>query len=424
MKKTILFITALAVLILFGCNQTSQDTHEQEGEATEHTHEVEATEHSHEGEDATHTHEGEEAIQTPQQEDEGTTHTHEGDTTTHTHAGVSASDIEAEVRISVIKKQEFQDIIKTSGVILPSREDVRVYYAPVNGFIHFTNKRIVPGSVIQNRQELFDIRGGVLSDENSDLKYQEITRDFEKQKQNFERAGKLINDKIISEEEYLEVKNSFENARSRYELYRGNREQGRHKIISNVNGFVKDIFMAEGEYVEAGDKVATIISQNKLILQADVPQNHFNKLGTFTGATFTTPYSYRVYRSEALNGKLLAFGKSTDETSFFMPVTFEIDHHPDLIPGSFVEINLKGKTIEEAIVIPRSALMEEQGMLYVFVQHVDGDFEKQYVELGADDGEFVQVLSGLSENQKVVIEGAYFVKLASLSTELPDTHSH
>ena len=68
--------------------------------------------------------------------------------------------------------------------------------------------------------------------------------------------------------------------------------------------------------------------------------------------------------------------------------------------------------------------MEEQGKIYVFIKHEDGEYEKHYIELGADDGEYVQVLAGLEENQKVVVRGAYFVKLSTMSTDLPDTHSH
>lgn len=420
MKINIFLITTLTVCFLCGCKQVGPEDHSDS--AAEHTHQSSDPDHEHDQtvsgdavEEASHDLESETSVHTHESGD--TTHSHEADGTTAIHH-------EGEIETLMVIKQEFQDILKTTGVILPSREDVRMYHSPVDGFIHFTDKKMVPGSAVRIGQSLFEIRGGILSDENSDLKFQEIKLEYEKQKKNFDRAGKLIDDMIISEEEFLAIKSKYENARSRYQLYVENRNQGGQRIISKANGYMQHIIIDEGQYVKAGEKVATVITQNRLLLQADVPQNQFIELKTFTAATFTTPYSYRVYRSEALNGRLLAYGKSTDETSFFTPITFEIDHHPDLIPGSFVEINLMGKPIDETIVIPRSALMEEQGKIYVFVQHEDGDYEKQYVELGADDGEFVQVLSGLEENQKVVVVGAYYVRLSTMSSDLPDTHSH
>ena len=53
---------------------------------------------------------------------------------------------------------------------------------------------------------LFEIKGGILSEENSDLKFKEIQLDYEKEKKNFERAENLIDDQIISDEDFLEIK--------------------------------------------------------------------------------------------------------------------------------------------------------------------------------------------------------------------------
>jgi len=314
---------------------------------------------------------------------------------------------EKEIQTLTLKKQEFRDILKTTGVIIPSRENVQSYQAQSGGFIHFVNSNLVVGSAVKKGDVLFEIQGGILTDDNY-----------------YERASELIKDRIVSEEKFLEIKTNFKNSEARYFVYLENRNQNGQKVLSKTTGYIHQIYVSEGEYINAGEKLTTVITRNKLILQADVPQNHFNKLSTFTSASFTTSYSNRVYRSEALNGRLLAYGHSTDESSFFTPVSFEIDYQTDLLPGSFVEINLMGKPFTGAIVVPKTALMEEQGKIYVFLHHEDGDYEKRYVELGADDGEFVHIQAGLEENQMVVVTGAYYVKLASLSTDLPDTHSH
>ena len=398
MKTIMLFITAFAVCMFFGCKQAGH------------------SDHVHEGEEKPHTHDGRDQIH-EQESDVQLSHEVEG----HSHTGFYG---EEEVKVVTLEKQEFQDILKTTGVLLPSRGDIQVYHSPANGYIHFTNERMVPGSNVGKGDVLFEITGGILSEENSDLKFREIQLEYEMEKKNFERAENLIGDKIISEGDFLAIKSKYENVKTRYQLYLENRKQGGQLIISRASGFVQQIHVSEGDYVHAGEVVAKTITQKKLILRADIPQNNYNRLSTFNSATFTTSYGNRVYRSDALHGKLLAYGRSTDETSFFTPITFEIDHHPDLIPGSFVEVNLKGNPVEDALVLPISALMEEQGKIYVFIRMEHGEFEKRYIELGIDDGEYVQVLSGLEEDQKVVVAGAYFVKLSTMSTDLPDTHSH
>ena len=419
MKKTISLISIVVVIYLFGCNHAAKQN--QNHSATDHVHKLSDSTSTHEGEDATHIHEGEDTTHTYKGED--ATQTYEGESASNTHKVADFQYDEAEIQISTLKKQEFRDILKTTGVIIPARENIQSYQAQSSGFIHFVNN-LVQGSAVKKGDVLFEIRGGILTEENYDLKFHEIKLEYEKNKMNYERASELIKDQIISEEEFLEIKTDFKNTESRYFVYLENRNQNGQKVISKTTGYIHQIYASEGEYINAGEKLATDITPNKLILHADVPQKHFNKLSTFTSASFSTSYSNKLYRSEALNGKLLAYGRSTDESSFFTPVSFEIDYPADLFPGSFVEINLLGKPFSGAIVVPKTALMEEQGKIYVFLHHEDGDYEKRYVELGADDGEFVQILAGLEENQMVVVAGAYHVKLAAVSTDLPDTHSH
>lgn len=51
------------------------------------------------------------------------------------------------------------------------------------------------------------------------------------------------------------------------------------------------------------------------------------------------------------------------------------------------------------------------------------EYKKQLVTLGADNGERVQILSGIKAGNKVVTQGAYQVKLAGATNAIP-AHSH
>ena len=80
---------------------------------------------------------------------------------------------------------------------------------------------------------------------------------------------------------------------------------------------------------------------------------------------------------------------------------------------------------ESALKIPVSALMEEYGTFSVYVQTGGETFEKRDVVLGVSDGIYVQILSGVDEGERVVTTGAYQVKMASMSGQVPEHgHSH
>ncbi len=89
-----------------------------------------------------------------------------------------------------------------------------------------------------------------------------------------------------------------------------------------------------------------------------------------------------------------------------------------------MEVYLLGSSIENVISIPLTALTEEQGVYFVFVQIDEEEFQKKEVKLGQSNGENVRILSGLLSGDKVVSQGAYQVKLAASSSIVPEGHSH
>lgn len=75
--------------------------------------------------------------------------------------------------------------------------------------------------------------------------------------------------------------------------------------------------------------------------------------------------------------------------------------------------------MENVISLPHTALTEEQGSFFVYLQVDEEGYKKQLVTLGADNGERVQILSGVKAGDKVVTQGAYQVKLAGATNAIP-----
>lgn len=320
-----------------------------------------------------------------------------------------------------VKKQVFNDVIKTTGQIISAQGDEMVVAAKSNGIVRFNNNNTI-GKQVGNGELMFSISGGDITEDNMDAKYKELKANYEKAKSNFERAKELVKDNIISQKEFTERQNEFENAQTQFNTVAKNYTTSGQKVNAPLSGFIKNIYVKEGQYVTAGEPLAAISQNQKLILKTEVSQKYFSKLNTFSSANFKTPYDNKVYNTNDLNGRLLSYGKSANE-SLFVPVNFEIDNKGDIISGSYAEVYLKSNPIADALVIPVSALIEEQGNYYTYVQ-VEGEaFQKRELRLGATDGLFVQVLSGVSEGERVVNKGAYQIKLATMSGSMP-AHGH
>ena len=76
--------------------------------------------------------------------------------------------------------------------------------------------------------------------------------------------------------------------------------------------------------------------------------------------------------------------------------------------------------------MPSAAITEEQGLYFVYVAEPDepGVFVKREVTIGRDNGERIEITSGVKSGETVVTHGAMQVKLASMSGSVPEGHSH
>jgi len=321
------------------------------------------------------------------------------------------------------KTKMIYEVIKTTGQILPAQGDEIIVSAKHSGIVVFGTNRLIEGNTVNTGETLFTISGGELTHDNFDTKFKEAKANYEKLEADFKRAEELIKDKLISEKEYLEIQMNYENAKNVYTVITKNYVVGGQKTTAPIKGFIKAVYVSEGQYVEIGQPIASIAQNRRLIIKAEVSHKHFALLPKVFSVNFRTAYSDKIFSLENLNGRLMTYGKNVEENAFFIPVFFEIDNKGEIIPGCYVEVFLKANIEHQALVIPFSSLMETQDSYYVFVQIGGETYKKREVILGVNDGVNVQIISGLNEGDHVVSRGAYRVKLASMSGSLP-AHGH
>jgi RND family efflux transporter MFP subunit len=318
--------------------------------------------------------------------------------------------------------ESFGQVIKTTAQIQSAQGDEILVTAKADGIISFTGNAILEGKSVSNGQTLFMITGSGFADNNSAVRYTEAQNNFEKAKADYDRAKSLAEDRIVSEKELLQAKNQYENTKSVFDNLRQNFSATGATVRSPITGFVKQLFVRNGQYIEAGQPVI-MVSQNKaLLLRAEVQQKYAPYLNAISTANIKTSSDNKTYSLEDLGGKILSFGRTTTNDNYLIPVTLQINNAGNFVPGSFVELYLKTVTNSQAITLPNTALLEEQGTFFVFVQVTPELFEKREVKVGPTDGLRSEITMGLSLTERVVTRGAILVKLAQASGEL-DPHA-
>jgi RND family efflux transporter MFP subunit len=315
----------------------------------------------------------------------------------------------------------FTQVIKVSGQIQVSQGDEATVSATSNGIVSFVNPSLTEGTSVRAGEALVRISAKNLPEGDPAVKAKIA---YETAQKEFQRAEDLVKDKIISAKEYEQTRLRYETARTVYEAQASSVTANGVTVGSPIGGYVKNRLLKQGDYVSVGQAMITVSQNRRLQLRAEVPENHFGSLKNISSANFKPAYDNTVYRLADLNGRLLSFGRTSGENSFYIPVIFEFDNVGDIIPGSYVEVYLLSVAREGVISIPVPALTEEQDLYFVYLQLDDEGYKKQEVTLGQNDGKRVVILSGLNAGDKVVTKGAYQVKLAATSSVTPEGHSH
>lgn len=323
-----------------------------------------------------------------------------------------------------IQTTTYYSIIKTSGTVTSSPGDESVVAAKSNGIVRFMNQNLTTGSLISAGKPMFAITGGGVAQGNIDASYQQALANYKQAKTNYERAEELVKDQIVSQREYLDAKVTFENAQTTLNMVSKNYNSSSGQAnTSTISGYITNILVTDGQYVTAGTPLAVISKNQKMLLQANVSQKYFSLLPSISSANFKIAGNENVYNTQTLNGRVVSYGRNMNGSAAFVPVLFEIDNKVNIIPGASVTFFLKSSAIPDAIVIPVSALIEEQGNFFVYVQTGGESFEKREVKIGEDDGVNVQVFNGLTVGERIVTKGAYQIKLSTASGTMP-AHGH
>ena len=104
---------------------------------------------------------------------------------------------------------------------------------------------------------------------------------------------------------------------------------------------------------------------------------------------------------------------------------FELQNDGRLLEGAFAEIYLLTQPEMEGVIIPWSAISEEQGTNYVYVQLTGESYIKQAVVTGKNNGLMVEITDGLAGGERIVSQGPMIIKAASMVTgAVGDGHSH
>ncbi len=192
-------------------------------------------------------------------------------------------------------------------------------------------------------------------------------------------------------------------------------------LTAVVGGRLVECRAVPGQYVDARETLFRIVDLSVVWAEGMILERDLPALEDVQGATLHLPGLEP--RSLQRDG-LVLIGSTLHPASRTLPIVLEVDNADRRIKlGALGQLELQVGGSLTALAVPASAVLLEENRSVVYVQLGGETFERRMVKTGIQDGQWIEILDGVDEGERIVVEGAYDVALAGRSTEVPQ-HGH
>lgn len=176
------------------------------------------------------------------------------------------------------------------------------------------------------------------------------------------------------------------------------------EIRSPIDGYVTDRPLYAGEMASAGTPILTVMNTSVLIAKAHLPQSQVERMKLGDAAKVMVPGL-----SAPVAGTVSLISPALDPGSTTVEVWVKVDNKNQMLkPGTPVQVAIAARTIEDALVVPTPAIVEDPGGgKHVMVVGADNIAHRHEVKTGVQSGDRTQVLSGIQAGEEVITVGAY-----------------
>ncbi len=289
------------------------------------------------------------------------------------------------------------------------------------------------GQVVKQGQRL----GGLVPKAGADLSLGTVQLDFERAqlklaqaKANHSRLKGLLEQEAVPRRRVEEAAREEALAEAESRVAQARRDEmttGRGgmalALTAPVSGVISAVNGGPGIQVAEGQELFHIVDTRRLRLEVQVPEAQSGRLTRVASVWFQAPGQAPLVLESGKGARVLGQGGAIHPERRTVPFLMEFGNPGGLKVGASGKAFVRTGTGASTLAVPASALQDEDGLAIVYVQAGGERFERRIVRVGARDGDWVQVLSGVQKDEWVVTTGAHLVRLAASSGKVPE-HGH
>jgi membrane fusion protein, heavy metal efflux system len=325
------------------------------------------------------------------------------------------------LKTELIKEEQFNSYIKIPAVIVTDQN----FEAQVGPIVAGRVKKVFVnvGSYVSAGQTLMLIEGleiGVLKAEFMKAKTtlsfteQEYNRqkslseqnagsqknlisskaEYEKALAEFNAMDKKIHSIGLKDDDIINDKNDLHSA-------------GDLAIKSPISGSIVERNVVVGQYLESSSIAFRILNTKSLLVDGQIYESDFNKLGNSKSVEFKTP----SVPNEVFNCDITYKGQLIDEKTRTIKIRAKVNNPRNkLLPQMFGDLIIKSSESKKSLFVSSSAIFKDSDKNFIFVMENDSTFKKIEVITGLEFEDKTEIVSGIKQNINVVVNGVFELK--------------
>ena len=229
--------------------------------------------------------------------------------------------------------------------------------------------------------------------------YEQAIAQYNLAKDNYDRAERLNNEKVITERDFMNSKLSLEIAEKSLDLYKVRLSKG--YVSSPISGVVDAKMMNIGEMTGPGVPILSIVDISRVKISVGIPERYLAtvKKGNSVNIKFD------VFPDEEFTGVISFISPTINPTNRTFEIEIVLNNNDRrLKPEMSASVTITKETLDNAIVLDQDLIVDNVDEQYVFI--LENDIaKKKIIKLGGRNGNKVLIESGLNQGEKLITIG-------------------
>lgn len=238
-----------------------------------------------------------------------------------------------------------------------------------------------------------------LQDDEQRTRLAKTQSQYDKAAREYDRQKRLYGQELISEQAFNDA--TYEVEQLELALEEARRELSYTEVKAPISGTITERLVNLGDFVNVNQKLFHMVDFDSLVARVFVPEKELPRLSAGLPSRITAP----ALRGAAFDGAIDRLAPVVDPQSGTVKVTVDVPPEGGLRPGMYVDVELVTAVRDDALLVPKRALVYDEDQIFVYRVGEGMKAERVFLQPVLADKSWIEPAGGVEAGDRVVIAG-------------------